>query len=80
MINDLLRSQGQMQRAGTVVYATLTAAPKSTKNADGERPPETKQRKKVRQWYFGMTAQMGGMAGVSTPAKPCDWRTQSTRY
>ncbi len=38
-INDLLRSKGLMLRAGTVVDATLIAAPSSTKNAEGERDP-----------------------------------------
>jgi transposase, IS5 family len=55
-INDLLRSKGLMLRAGTVVDATLIAAPSSTKNAEGERDPEMKQSKKGNQWYFGMKA------------------------
>ncbi|WIV96131.1 IS5 family transposase [Kinneretia aquatilis] len=57
--NDLLRSKGLMLRAGTVVDATLIAAPNSTKNADGERDPEMKQSKKGNQWYFGMKAHIG---------------------
>ncbi|AEB83950.1 IS5 family transposase [Alicycliphilus denitrificans] len=58
-INDLLRSKGLMLRAGTVVDATLIAAPSSTKNAEGERDPEMKQSKKGNQWYFGMKAHIG---------------------
>ena len=58
-INDLLRSKGLMLRAGTVVDATLIAAPSSTKNLDGERDPEMKQSKKGQQWYFGMKAHIG---------------------
>jgi IS5 family transposase len=58
-INDLLRSKGLMLRAGTVVDATLIAAPSSTKNADGERDPEMKQSQKGNQWYFGMKAHIG---------------------
>jgi len=58
-INDLLRAKGLMLRAGTVVDATLIAAPSSTKNADGERDPEMKQSKKGNQWYFGMKAHIG---------------------
>ena len=58
-INDLLRSKGLMLRAGTVVDATLIAAPSSTKNADGERDPEMKQSKNGNQWYFGMKAHIG---------------------
>jgi transposase, IS5 family len=59
MINDLLRSKGLMLRAGTVVDATLIAAPSSTKNTQGERDPEMKQSKKGGQWYFGMKAHIG---------------------
>jgi transposase, IS5 family len=58
-INDLLRSKGLMLRAGTVVDATLIAAPSSTKNAAGERDPEMKQSKKGNQYYFGMKAHIG---------------------
>ena len=58
-INDLLRNKGLMLRAGTVVDATLIAAPSSTKNAQGERDPEMKQSKKGGQWYFGMKAHIG---------------------
>jgi IS5 family transposase len=58
-INDLLRSKGLMLRAGTVVDATLIAAPSSTKNATGERDPEMKQSKKGQQWFFGMKAHIG---------------------
>jgi IS5 family transposase len=42
--------------SGTVVDATLIAAPSSTKNASGERDPEMKQSRKGQQWYFGMKA------------------------
>ncbi|WP_184298830.1 IS5 family transposase [Roseateles oligotrophus] len=58
-INDLLQAKGLMLRAGTVVDATLIAAPSSTKNAEGERDPEMMQSKKGSQWYFGMKAHIG---------------------
>ena len=48
-----------MLRAGTVVDATLIAAPSSTKNAHGERDPEMNQSKKGNQWYFGIKAHIG---------------------
>ena len=48
-----------MTKKGTVVDATLIAAPSSTKNADGERDPEMHQTKKGNQWYFGMKAHIG---------------------
>jgi IS5 family transposase len=58
-VNDLLRSKGLLLRAGTVVDATLIAAPSSTKNNSGERDPEMHQSKKGNQWYFGMKAHIG---------------------
>jgi IS5 family transposase len=54
-INELLRSKGLMLRAGTVVDATLIAAPTSTKNASGERDPEMHQTKKGNQWRVSRT-------------------------
>src|SRR5574343_1960671 len=58
-INDLLQHKGLMLKTGTVVDATLIAAPSSTKNASGERDPEMKQSAKGKQWYFGMKAHVG---------------------
>lgn len=51
-----LQAQGFKLSTGTIVDATLIAAPSSTKNAKGERDPEMKQSKKGNQWYFGMKA------------------------
>ena len=59
VVNDLLRAEGLMLRAGTVVDATLIAAPSSTKNASGERDPEMHQSKKGNQWHFGMKTHIG---------------------
>ncbi|MFX8125971.1 IS5/IS1182 family transposase, partial [Acinetobacter baumannii] len=53
-INSGLAQQGLMLRTGTVVDATIIAAPSSTKNKDGERDPEMHQTKKGNQWHFGM--------------------------
>lgn len=58
-VNDLLVSQGLLLKVGTVVDATLIAAPSSTKNSTGERDPEMHQSKKGSQWYFGMKAHIG---------------------
>ena len=58
-VNDLLQHKGLLLKTGTVVDATLIAAPSSTKNAAGERDPEMKQSKKGNQWYFGMKAHIG---------------------
>ena len=54
-----LASQGLMLREGTIVDATIIAAPSSTKNAKGERDPEMHQTKKGNQWHFGMKAHIG---------------------
>ena len=58
-VNDLLTAKGLLLKQGTVVDATLIAAPSSTKNASGERDPEMKQSKKGNQWYFGMKCHIG---------------------
>lgn len=58
-INGLLTRKGLMLKRGTIVDATIIAAPSSTKNADGERDPEMHQAKKGNQWYFGMKAHIG---------------------
>jgi IS5 family transposase len=59
VVNDLLQAKGLMMRKGTVVDATLIAAPSSTKNEAGERDPEMRQTKKGKNWYFGMKAHIG---------------------
>ena len=58
-VNEMLQAKGLMLREGTVVDATLIAAPSSTKNASGERDPEMKQSRKGQQWYFGMKCHIG---------------------
>ena len=55
VVNNILQAKGLMMRAGTVVDATLIAAPSSTKNAEGERDPEMKQTKKGNQWCVSRT-------------------------
>jgi IS5 family transposase len=58
-INATLATKGLMLKTGTVVDATLIAAPSSTKNSTGERDPEMHQTKKGNQWHFGMKAHIG---------------------
>jgi len=58
-VNDLLSAKGMLLKSGTVVDATLIAAPSSTKNMSGERDPEMKQSRKGQQWYFGMKCHIG---------------------
>jgi IS5 family transposase len=58
-INTILATKGLLLKSGTVVDATLIAAPPSTKNRTGERDPEMHQTKKGNQWHFGMKAHIG---------------------
>jgi IS5 family transposase len=61
-VNATLTAKGLLLKQGTVVDATLIAAPSSTKNQDGERDPEMHQTKKGNQWHFGMKAHIGADA------------------
>ena len=61
-INAHLASQGLMMREGTIVDATLIAAPPSTKNQDKQRDPEMHQSKKGNDWHFGMKIHVGADA------------------
>jgi IS5 family transposase len=59
VINAKLAAHGMLLKTGTVVDATLIAAPSSTKNKTGARDPEMHQAKKGNQWHFGMKAHIG---------------------
>ena len=59
IINACLAAQGLTMREGTIVDATLIAAPPSTKNRDKQRDPEMHQSKKGNDWHFGMKAHVG---------------------
>lgn len=61
-INAHLAEKGLFLRQGTVVDATIIAAPPSTKNRAGKRDPEMHQTRKGNQWYFGMKAHIGADA------------------
>jgi transposase, IS5 family len=54
-----LRAHGLTVSTGTIVDATIIAAPSSTKNATGTRDPDMHQTKKGQQWYFGMKGHFG---------------------
>jgi len=58
-INAHLAERGLFLRQGTIVDATLIAAPPSTKNEEGKRDSEMHQTKKGNQWHFGMKAHIG---------------------
>ncbi len=59
IVGELLLQNGLKLSGGTIVDATIIAAPSSTKNADGERDPEMHQTKKGNQWHFGMKVHIG---------------------
>ena len=61
-VNDILIERGLLLKTGTVVDATLIAAPPSTKNKDKKRDPDMHSSKKGNQWYFGMKAHIGADA------------------
>src|SRR5262245_23579481 len=58
-VNVHLRARGLTISTGTIVDATIIAAPSSTKNATGTRDPGMHQTQKGRQWYFGMKGHFG---------------------
>ena len=58
-IRELLEEKRLLLKAGTIVDATIIAAPSSTKNATGTRDPEMKQTRKGNQWYVGMKLHVG---------------------
>ena len=61
---EIFEAKGWMMRGGSIIDATIIAAPSSTQNATGERDPEMHQTKKGHQWYFGMKAHIGVDAGT----------------
>ena len=63
-LNARLEADGLVMRGGSIVDATIIAAPSSTKNATGTRDPAMRQTKKGNQWYFGMKAHAGVDAGT----------------
>ena len=58
-VGQVLQEQGLRVGSGTIVDATIIAAPSSTKNVSGERDPEMHQTRKGQQWYFGMKLHIG---------------------
>lgn len=61
-VNAMLEEKKLLMREGTLVDATIIAAPSSTKNKSGQRDPDMHQTKKGNQWYFGMKAHIGADA------------------
>jgi len=62
--NQIFEKEGWIMRGGSIVDATIIAAPSSTKNSTGTRDPAMHQTKKGNPWYFGMKAHIGVDAGT----------------
>lgn len=58
-VGELLLANGMKLSGGTIVDATLIAAPPSTKNKEKARDPEMHQVKKGNEWHFGMKLHIG---------------------
>jgi IS5 family transposase len=58
-VRGLLEEKRLLLKQGTIVDATIIAAPSSTKNATQSRDPEMRQAKKGNTWYHGMKIHVG---------------------
>jgi transposase, IS5 family len=58
-VGALLEEKQLLLREGTLIDASIIAAPASTKNRRRERDPAMHQTRKGNQWYFGMKAHIG---------------------
>jgi len=58
-VKTLLVEKQLLLKAGTIVDATIIAAPTSTKNATATRDPEMRQTRKGNAWHFGMKLHIG---------------------
>jgi IS5 family transposase len=67
--NEIFDQEGWIMRGGSIVDATIIAAPSSTKNATATRDPEMHQTKKGNQWYFGMKAHIVPMPAPGTSTR-----------
>jgi IS5 family transposase len=62
-LKGFLDEHGKIMHGGSIVDATIVAAPTSTKNEKHERDPEMHSVKKGNQWYFGARLHIGTDAG-----------------
>ena len=58
-VNKHLEDRGLLVREGTIVDATIIAAPRSRKNASGQQDPEMSSTRKGTDWFFGMKLHVG---------------------
>jgi IS5 family transposase len=73
-INAHLERRGLLVRQGTIVDATIMAAPTSTKNASGKRDPEMSSTKGKRVVLWDETACRGGRRKWGGPHGDGDYR------
>ena len=78
-VGAMLEERGLLMREGTIVDATIIAAPPSTKNKQKARDPEMHQTTTGNRWHCGITAPLGvdvasGLVptGVGTAANEAD--------
>ena len=71
-INAHLAGRGYRVRRGTIVDATIIAAPSSTQNREGTRDPEMHQTKKGNEWHFGMKTPHRSGRGDGSDAQRAD--------
>lgn len=75
---DIFEREGWIMRGGSIIDATIIAAPSSTKNASSTRDPEMHQTKKGSQWRIPSETRSGLASGdrrmlirVILAARPC---------
>ena len=78
-VRDLLSEKRLLVQSGTIVDATIIAAPSSTKNAAQARDPEMRQTRKGNTWFFGMKRHVGTRAGSCTVSRRPMRRRRTSR-
>jgi IS5 family transposase len=77
-VQQLLVERRLLLKSGTIMDATIIAAPTSTKNATAQRDPEMRQTRQGQAWHFGMKLHVGTDRGglvhhvVATSAAAAD--------
>ena len=62
-VREYLEERGLLLRTGTIVDATIIAAPRSRKNASGQQDPEMSSTRKGTDWFFGLKLHVGTDTG-----------------
>lgn len=58
-VREYLEANGLLVRTGTIVDATIIAAPRSRKNASHQQDPEMSSTRKGTDWFFGLKLHVG---------------------